>query len=66
MVGGHVWQGMCVCEVCMVGVCMVGETVTAADGTHPTGMQSCWRETQTSVAVSRSTMVYVYGTVRPV
>ena len=35
--GGHAWQGMCVCEVCMAGVCMVGETVTAADGTHPTG-----------------------------
>ena len=23
------------------GVCMAGETVTAVDGTHPTGMHSC-------------------------
>ena len=30
--GWHVWQGACV----------VGETATAADGTHPTGMHSCW------------------------
>ena len=24
------------------GVCMAGEMVTAADGTHPTGMHSCY------------------------
>ena len=30
--GGHVWQG----------VYMAGETATAADGTHPTGMHSCF------------------------
>ena len=29
--GGHAWQG----------VCMAGETVTTAEGTHPTGMHSC-------------------------
>ena len=23
------------------GACVAGETVTAADGTHPTGMHSC-------------------------
>ena len=31
--GGHVWQE---------GMCMAGETATAADGTHPTGMHSCY------------------------
>ena len=25
------------------GACVAGETVTAADGTHPTGMHSCYR-----------------------
>ena len=30
--GGHAWQG----------VCMPGETATAADGTHPTGIHSCY------------------------
>ena len=30
--GGHVWQG----------ACMTGEMTTAADGTHPTGMHSCF------------------------
>ena len=30
--GGHTWRGACV----------AGETATAADGTHPTGMHSCW------------------------
>ena len=41
--GGHMHGG----GVCMVemyawqGACVVGETVTAADGTHPTGMLSC-------------------------
>ena len=24
------------------GVCVAGETVTAADGTHPAGMHSCY------------------------
>ena len=32
MVGGHAWQG----------ACMAGEVATAADGTHPTGMHSCY------------------------
>ena len=36
----HVWQG-CVC-IAGGGVCMAGEMATAADGTHPTGMHSCW------------------------
>ena len=30
--GWHVWWG----------ACMTGETATAADGTHPTGMHSCY------------------------
>ena len=25
--------------------CMAGDTATAADGTHPTGMHSCWQMT---------------------
>ena len=28
--------------VCVVGACVAGETATAADGTHPTGMHSCF------------------------
>ena len=37
MAGGHVLQGY------MHGRgCVVGETATAADGTHPTGMHSCF------------------------
>ena len=56
--GGHAWRkGACVAKggmhskwgvcgkegVCMaVGACVAGETVTAADGTHPTGMHSCF------------------------
>ena len=30
--GGHPWQG----------VCVAGEMATAAGGTHPTGMHSCF------------------------
>ena len=30
--GGHAWQG----------VCMAGEMATAADGTSPTGLHSCY------------------------
>ena len=33
-VGEHAWKGG--------HVCMAGETSTAADGTHPTGMHSCF------------------------
>ena len=55
--GGHAWQGVCEVGVCMVGggvhgrgqgACMsgrgvrAGETATEADGTHPTGMHSCF------------------------
>ena len=35
--GGTHGRGVCVAE----GECMVGKMVTAADGTHPTGMHSC-------------------------
>ena len=31
---GHEWWGW--------GACMAGETATAAGGTHPTGMHSCY------------------------
>ena len=34
---GHAWEGGCV----------AGETATAADGTHPTGMHSCFPFTYT-------------------
>ena len=33
--GGHAWQ--------RGGACMAGDMATAADGTHPTGMHSCYR-----------------------
>ena len=48
---GHTWQGACMhgreCvwqRVCIAGgrACMAGETTIAADGTHPTGMHSCY------------------------
>ena len=42
--GGHAWQGVCRADgggASMVGGCMAGESVTAAGGTHPTGMHSC-------------------------
>ena len=33
----HAWQGACM-------ACLAEETATAADGTHPTGMHSCFSE----------------------
>ena len=36
--GGHAWQGTCMAG----GACVVGKTATAVDGTHPTGMLSCF------------------------
>ena len=36
---GHAWRGGE--AVWWWGSCMGGETASAADGTHPTGMQSC-------------------------
>ena len=44
---GCAWQGACVAGDMHdrghvgQGACMAGETSTAADGTHPTGMNSC-------------------------
>ena len=35
---GCVWQEVCVAGGCE---CIAGETANAADGTHPTGMDSC-------------------------
>ena len=45
---GYVWRrGACVVKrgACMAkrGACMAGDMATAADGTHPTGMHSCYR-----------------------
>ena len=48
--GGHVWQEACMAEgACVTGghvwqeeACVPGEMATAADGTHPTGMHSCF------------------------
>ena len=34
MTGGHAWWW---------GACTAGETAAAADGTHPTGMHSCFK-----------------------
>ena len=49
--GGHMWQGgirgrgACVAGgMCGRGACVAGETATEADGTHPTGMHSCYLE----------------------
>ena len=41
---GRVWQGGMYGRggVHGRGACMAGETATAADGTHPTGMHSCF------------------------
>ena len=36
---GHVWWGLFAVE----GACVAGETATAADGTHPTRMHSCYK-----------------------
>ena len=53
--GGRAWQGSmrgggvhdrraCVAGgVHGGGTCVAGETATAADGTHPTGMHSCYQ-----------------------
>ena len=46
--GGHVWQGhaqwwgMCMTGDVWQGVSVAGEMATATDGTHPTGMHSCF------------------------
>ena len=55
--GGHAWSGVCMAggmhggDVCLFqggpcmvgwGACVAGEMATAADGTHPTAMHSCW------------------------
>ena len=48
---GYAWWGeACVAKggmhgrgVCGIGgLCVAGKMATAADGTHPTGMHSCW------------------------
>ena len=50
MAEGCAWQGACVTEggmhgsrACVLGgTCVAGETATAAGGTQPTGMHSCY------------------------
>ena len=43
MAGGHAWQGVCMARgTCVARACVAGETATAAGGTHPTGMHSCF------------------------
>ena len=37
--GEHVWWGACMAGR---GSCVAGEMATAVDGTHPTGMHSCF------------------------
>ena len=42
---GHAWLGGCVWQGGMCGgggTCVAGETATAANGTHPTEMHSCY------------------------
>ena len=39
---GYVWHGGHV-GMCGGAVCMTGETATAAGGTQPTGMHSCFK-----------------------
>ena len=43
--GGHAWQGGMHGRGCVWwgGSCVAGETATEADGTHPTGMHSCFK-----------------------
>ena len=45
-VAGACMVGACVARDAWWGrlgvACMAGETATSADGTHPTGMLSCW------------------------
>ena len=44
--GGHALRrGACMAGggVCVEG-CVAGETATAANGTHPTGMHSCFKQ----------------------
>ena len=39
---GHMWRGdMHSGGICDTGSCVAAETVTAADGTHPTEVHSC-------------------------
>ena len=39
----HVWRGACMARgACVAGGPVWQETATAADGTNPTGMHSCW------------------------
>ena len=48
VMGGMHGRGVCGRGACMAGgmhgggACMAGDTATAVDGTHPTGMHSCF------------------------
>ena len=45
VVGECAWQCVCAWQggMCGRGEFIAGETTTAADGTHPTGMHSCFQ-----------------------
>ena len=61
MAGGHMGQLACRAGACVVGwgegACVVGETVTAADGTHPTEMHSCFLNVLPVIPISVSYFV---------
>ena len=42
MRGGRVWWGLHGRGCAWQGACVARDTATAADGTHPTGMHSCF------------------------
>ena len=47
--GGHAWQGACVAGgQAWQRAYVERETATAADGTHPTGMHSCYSSDSSS------------------
>ena len=53
MVGGCVWQGACMAGgMHGKGVCVAGEMATAADGTHLTGMHSCFKYLCTNMLIT--------------
>ena len=59
---GHVWQGVygrgnawqCGRE------CVAAETATAADGTYPTGMHSCWIYFQESLSRGKNILICIF------
>ena len=54
--GGCAWQGAC---TCVARGCMAGETATAAGGTHPSGMHSCFVHYQQLILVSAVLVLWI-------